>query len=174
MTKQIDVLLTTTSSQTAYLYLRYSTDDQGSGDSARRQLSLGTEYAAKNGLNLKTGKLGQFMKKLTGGEIKPGTLLLVEDIDRLSRQTPVDAIAQFYDLLQKGVKIVTLRDGRIFEKSTTDLGSLITSFVTMSRANEESKIKSMRLSLAWKIKREIAQKKSFQDSVRNGLRQTLA
>ena len=132
MSKQIDALLNSTSALTAYLYIRYSTDEQGSGDSARRQLALGTEYAAKNGLllpkehiledfgisafrgaNIKTGKLGQFMKMLAGGEIKPGTRLLVEDIDRLSRQTPVDAVFQFYDLLQKGVKIVTLRDGRI-------------------------------------------------------------
>ena len=180
MSKQIDALLNSTSALTAYLYIRYSTDEQGSGDSARRQLALGTEYAAKNGLllpkehiledfgisafrgaNIKTGKLGQFMKMLAGGEIKPGTILLVEDIDRLSRQTPVDAVFQFYDLLQKGVKIVTLRDGRIYEKSTTDLGSLVTSFVTISRANEESNIKSMRGAQAWKRKRERAKEKKL-------------
>ena len=78
--------------QDSYLYIRYSTDEQGGGDSARRQLALGTEYAAKNGLhlpkehiledfgisayrgdNIKTGKLGDFMKLLASGKIRPGS-----------------------------------------------------------------------------------------------------
>lgn len=163
----------------AYLYMRYSTDGQGSGDSIPRQLALGTEYAAKNGLhlpkehifedlgisayrgdNLKTGKLGEFMKLLADGKIQPGSYLLVESIDRLSRETLFNAVPQFFDMLQKGIRLVTLCDQQVYD-NTSGFGSLINSFVTISRANEESNIKSMRGTQVWKRKREQGKEKKL-------------
>ena len=36
----------------ATLYIRFSSDEQESGDSVRRQKDLGHEYAEKNGLKI--------------------------------------------------------------------------------------------------------------------------
>ena len=73
-----DALLNTASFQAVYLYIRYSTDEQGSGDSARRQLALGTEYAAKNGLLLpKEHILEDFgISAFRGDNVKTGKVIL--------------------------------------------------------------------------------------------------
>ena len=155
-----------------FLYIRMSTTEQLTGDSLRRQRDLGTLYAEQNnlvlpehnilqdiglsaytGVNLQKGELGLFMERLQLGKIKPGSFLLVESIDRLSRQSIVDALSLFCELLQRGLVIVTLSDGRKHSKESTRLENILTSTMTISRANEESVMKSVRGSESWKNKR---------------------
>jgi len=159
----------------AFSYLRMSTDLQLKGDSRRRQLEASRAYAEANGLelaegaeiedigisafkgaNVREGALGGFLEAIRSGLVKPGSYLLVESLDRLSRQQLLAAQSLFLSIIQAGINLVTLTDGRIYRAGTNDLGDLIISLVIMSRAHEESQTKSLRLSAAWKNKRASA------------------
>lgn len=156
----------------AYSYLRMSTDLQLKGDSRRRQLEASRAYAEANGLdlaegaeledigisafrgaNVREGALGRFLEAIKGGSVKPGSFLIVESLDRLSREQVLIAQSLFLNIIQAGIHLVTLTDGRVYRAGTTDLGDLIISLVIMSRAHEESQTKSHRISAAWKNKR---------------------
>lgn len=156
----------------AYSYLRMSTDLQLKGDSRRRQLEASRAYAEANGLelaegaeledigisafrgaNVREGALGRFLEAVNAGLVKPGSFLIVESLDRLSREQVLTAQSLFLRIIQAGIHLVTLVDGRVYQAGKTDLGDLIISLVIMSRAHEESQTKSHRISAAWKNKR---------------------
>ncbi len=156
----------------AYSYVRMSTDVQVRGDSLRRQLEQSQRYAVEHGLelvekdqladigisafhgaNLTEGALGQFLSAVRNHKVEPGSYLLVESLDRLSRQQPLKALGVFTDIINAGIKIVTLVDQKIYT-AATGFSDLIFSIVTMSRAHEESETKSRRVSAAWANKRK--------------------
>jgi DNA invertase Pin-like site-specific DNA recombinase len=89
------------------------------------------------------------------GEIPRGRVLMVEDFDRLSRETVVDALAQFMALIQAGIIIAMSIDRQIYSRETigNDRTQLILSLTRMAQAQEESAMKSKRLSAAWEKKR---------------------
>lgn len=159
----------------AYSYIRFSSTKQQKGDSVERQTKLSENYAAKHGLeldnklkmvdlgisaydgaNLKKGALGQFLQLVEGNRIAKGSYLLVESLDRLSRDKVMDALSIFTDILRAGIIIVTLADEQeySYEKANQNWASLILSIVIMSRANEESAMKSMRIRSSWDAKRK--------------------
>lgn len=159
----------------AYSYIRMSTDLQLKGDSRRRQLEKSQAYAAQHGLrlasdaqledigisafkgaNVKGGALGKFLEAVTAGQIERGSYLLVESLDRLSRQEVRKSLALFLSIIDGGISIVTLADGRVYAPEKTDVTDLITSLVIMSRAHEESATKSQRVGAAWAHKRSRA------------------
>ena len=105
---------------TAYSYVRFSTPEQRKGDSLRRQIELSQRYAKDHGLtlddtfsdegvsfyrgrNAKEGALGAFIKAAETGRVKKGSCLLVENLDRLSREAPLDAIDQLRRILSLGI-----------------------------------------------------------------------
>src|SRR3984957_8762789 len=156
----------------AYSYLRMSTDLQLKGDSRRRQLEASTAYAAAEGLdlnddaqledigisayrgaNLRDGALGQFLNAVKAGVVKPGSYLLVESLDRLSREELLPAHTLFLSIVQAGINLVTLADQKVYRAGEANLVDMITSLVIMSRAHEESRIKGLRVGAAWKNKR---------------------
>ena len=156
----------------AYSYLRMSTNLQLKGDSRRRQLEASRAYAEANGLelaeggeledigisafkgaNARDGALGRFLEAVRSGSVKPGSFLIVESLDRLSREQVLNAQSLFLGIVQAGINLVTLADGRLYPARTSDLGDLIISLVIMSRAHEESQTKSLRVASAWKNKR---------------------
>ena len=161
---------------TAYSYVRFSTPEQIKGDSIRRQVELSQNYAEANGLtlddslqltdlgvsafksdNFATGKLGLFISAIESGAVKAGSYLLVESLDRLSRAEIITALNQFTSIISKDITIVTLTDNRVYTKdSINDIGNLMYSLMVMSRAHEESLMKSKRLSAAWENKRQKA------------------
>ncbi len=159
----------------AYSYIRMSTDLQLKGDSLRRQREASRKYAEENNLdliegvslqdigvsafqgkNISQGALGKFLAKVQAGEIDSGSFLLVESLDRLSRQSPRDATSAFLQILQAGINVVTLMDGHLYEAGKGDFAELIYSVVVMSRAHDESQTKSSRVSAAWSNKRRNA------------------
>jgi DNA invertase Pin-like site-specific DNA recombinase len=156
----------------AYSYLRMSTDLQQKGDSRRRQLEASRAYAEANGLelaqgaeledigisafkgdNVREGALGKFLEAVRSGKVRPGSYLIVESLDRLSRQQVLAAQSLFLSIIQAGINLVTLTDGKVYKAGEVDLADLITSLVIMSRAHEESATKSLRIAAAWKNKR---------------------
>ena len=144
-----------------------STELQLKGDSRRRQLELSQAYAAEHDLdlveedqlediglsafkgdNIKEGALGKFLESVKAETIQPGSYLLVESLDRISRQEVRKSLSIFLSIIDAGINIVTLADGRVYTAEATDNLELITSLVIMSRAHEESRTKSQRVSAA--------------------------
>ena len=85
-----------------------------------------------------------------------GSYLIVESLDRLSREEILPAHTLFLSIVQAGINLVTLIDKRVYRAKTTNLVDMITSLVIMERAHDESKTKSMRVGAAWKNKRSQA------------------
>ncbi|WP_176316907.1 recombinase family protein [Burkholderia vietnamiensis] len=158
----------------AYSYIRFSTPEQQFGDSERRQTELSQKYAEAHGLtldenlkyrdlgvsafdksNIRNGELGTFLRAIDSGAVEPGSYLLVESLDRLSRAKVTDALEVFMSIINRGIRLVTLMDGREYSKERINeqFTDLIISIVVMSRAHEESQTKSKRLKEAWKAKR---------------------
>lgn len=163
----------------AYSYLRCSTPEQMQGDTFRRQLALAEAYAAKRGWELdKTlklhdmgvsafrgrnaveGTLGAFLEHVRSSEVPSGSILLIESLDRLSRQEIDEALWLFLDIIRSGVTIVTLLDEMEYSREALKgpMGSvsLIVSLFILSRAHEESATKARRLKEAWSDKRRKA------------------
>jgi DNA invertase Pin-like site-specific DNA recombinase len=156
----------------AYSYIRMSTEGQLQGDSLRRQTDRSRLYALEHeldldesttfrdigvsafrGENLKQGALSRFKAAVLNKEIAQGSYLLVESLDRFSRDDVDIAVAEFFQLLRAGINIVTLIDGRVFSPRQKDPMDLILSVLMLWRANNESKHKSDRLSQSWANKR---------------------
>jgi DNA invertase Pin-like site-specific DNA recombinase len=149
-----------------------STDLQLKGDSRRRQLQASQAYAeaheldladdaqledigisAYKGANVKDGALGQFLAAVKSGSVEKGSYLIVESLDRLSREEILPAHTLFLSIVQSGINLVTLTDQRVYRAKTTNIVDMITSLVIMERAHEESKTKGLRVGAAWKQKR---------------------
>lgn len=158
----------------AYSYLRFSTPEQQKGDSFRRQTQLAADYAARKGLvlddtlrlhdlgvsgfrgaNVETGMLGYFKEAVLAGEVPAGSYLLVESLDRISRQNARRAQRVLEDIADLGITVVTLIDEREYSRESMERDpiELIMSILQFMRANEESATKARRLKEAWSAKR---------------------
>ncbi|SHO22284.1 Putative uncharacterized protein, partial [Moritella viscosa] len=101
----------------AYSYIRYSSPQQAKGDSFRRQLATTQAYCDKHGFKLDEElslykelgvsgfsgdqeNLKRFISDCVSGKIEKGSLLIVENLDRLSRQKINIAMRQFLHLLE--------------------------------------------------------------------------
>ncbi len=161
----------------AYSYLRFSTSEQMHGDSHRRQTQLARDYAIRHNLelddeltfedlgvsayrqrNVETGRLGDFLEAVETGRVPQGSYLLVESLDRISRQSARKALRVLEDIVESGVTLVTLTDGREYTADALDNDptALLISILIFMRANEESATKARRLRAAWANKREKA------------------
>ncbi|MCX7307097.1 MAG: recombinase family protein, partial [Afipia sp.] len=97
--------------------------------------------------------LGKFLAAAESGRVPRGSYLLVESLDRISRQKPEIAQALFLRILAAGINLVTLADKHVYRSGNTDIGELIVSLIKLNVANEESENKSFRVGAAWKNKR---------------------
>lgn len=160
----------------AYSYVRMSTHKQVRGDSLRRQLERSKAFAdehslllddslqdlgvsAWKGRNFRTGALGRFLAMVESGEIPKGSYLLIESLDRLSREAVPDALTLFMAIINAGIVIATLgEDRQIYSRDRLngDWTKLIIGLAVMSRGHEESQTKSERISAVAKRKREQA------------------
>ena len=158
----------------AYSYLRFSTPEQSKGDSFRRQMAMAEAYALKHGLeldqeltfhdlglsgfrgeNAEEGRLAYFKEAVSAGQVPQGSVLLVEQLDRISRLTPRKALRVLEAIVDMGVSVVTLSDEREYTATSLDRDpmELLLSILTFTRANEESETKARRLRAAWDGKR---------------------
>lgn len=161
----------------AYSYIRFSTPEQAKGDSYRRQLALAKRYAAEHNLDLVTdaeyrffdpgvsaykgknrsdsGNLRRFNEYVKSGKISAGSYLLVESLDRISREQVSEALESFLSILNSGICLVTISDNMVYKKNP-DITQLIVSILHMARAHSESKHKGERVSEAWQEKQNLA------------------
>lgn len=159
---------------TCYSYVRFSSKKQELSDSKRRQIDMANQYALANGLtidpsgfedlgvsafrgkNSTEGALGDFLLCVDKGLIPNDSWLLVESLDRVSRNQVNDALQLFLSIINRGITIVSLIDNQIYSRETTnkDRGiGLIISITQFIRAHEESLTKSTRIKAAWTNKR---------------------
>ena len=157
----------------AYSYIRFSSPEQAKGDSRRRQVEASRAYAEEHGLELDEsltmqdtgisafkglhrikGALGEFLRQVEVGAIPRGSVLLVESLDRLSREQIDEALIQFLNIIRAGIKVVSLADNMEYDHQSinANIGQLVMSLVIMGRAHEESAIKSKRVAAAWQQK----------------------
>lgn len=161
----------------AYAYVRMSTKEQAKGDSLRRQREPAVEYcrdhklqlveeldglpladiglSAFTGANITKGALGRFLTAIDKGKIKKGSYLLVESLDRLSRQEVNYALEVFLRIINAGIKLVTLLDNcALYESNSPNMSrDLMFSIMESSRAVGESKWKKKRLKEVWQQRR---------------------
>lgn len=154
---------------TAYAYVRYSSAIQADGDSIERQTTpldlftkrFGVEIAQTfidegvssfKGDNIKRGRFRDILKMIESGEIRSGDFLVIESIDRISRQQMDETATQLYEILKKGINIYTTADERLYsiKDKKKDLENYMMIGLIAKRANEESEMKSRRRKSAWR------------------------
>jgi DNA invertase Pin-like site-specific DNA recombinase len=160
-----------------FSYVRFSSAKQSAGDSKARQIKSAKAFADEHGYELAdqkdylffdagrsaykgrhlddTGELARFLAFVEDGTIPTGSILVVESLDRLSRERVRDALPRFLDLLAKGINVYTSTDRRLYTSDYNEI-DLIVSIITMSRAHEESATKGSRVSSAWQNKHKEA------------------
>ena len=168
-----------------YSYTRFSSGKQRHGDSIRRQVEA-VEKWAKNapgglrldtslrdegvpgymGRNAKVGALARFLKAIEEGLVAPGSVLVVENLDRLSRNEPLEGLDLLKTIIKAGVEIVTLHDNRRYtrENLSRDVVFLINALLILARGYEESDTKSKRLAASWQNKRRMVAKRQIVSS----------
>lgn len=156
----------------AYSYIRFSSPKQELGDSVRRQVEKSSALAKKNGWLLDevfhlrdlgvsgyrsfnaTKRLGVFLTAIENGSVPKGSVLIVESLDRLSRDQIDPAHQLFRRILLAGIDIATTTPEDHFTKEhLNDPYRLIIVITILSRSHEESEIKSVRCTDAWDKKR---------------------
>lgn len=158
-----------------YSYTRFSDPRQSTGHSAERQSEYAARWAAEHDLvldhklslkdeglsayhqkHVKQGALGVFLLAVDEGRIPPGSVLIVEGLDRLSRAEPIQAQAQLAQIINAGITVVTASDGREYNRAGLKAQpmDLVYSLLVMIRAHEESDTKSKRVTAA--IRRQCA------------------
>ena len=161
----------------AISYKRFSSPIQAGGDSLRRQLALTNAYCRRQGLKLVDTYFDPGVSGFTGanlgdgsalralleaakeGRFRPGTRLIVESLDRLSRADISVAVRLFLDILDTGLVIVTLVDGeQVFtkERVDNDLSAIVIAILLLMRANNESRVKRERALQSHKARRDKA------------------
>jgi DNA invertase Pin-like site-specific DNA recombinase len=156
-----------------YSYIRFSHPNQAKGASLKRQLDKSRAYATRRGwtmdetLNLadkgisafrgknkNTGALSAFLGAVKTGRVQPGSALIIENLDRLSREEMDEAYELFRSILKAGITIITLDPEREYTKECLkSLTGVIEALIIMERAHEESVMKSKRISDNWERKR---------------------
>lgn len=167
----------TVKNPTAYSYIRFSSPEQSKGDSLDRQTEKAALFAEKNGLildksltfldlgvsswnsqNQSEGQLGDFLAAIQTGRIEPGSYLLVEAADRLSRAGPSEYIPLLGVITNAGINVAILSKDKVIsrdylKKNPYAYYEILTDAIL---ANQESTQKSERVGRAWAQKRKRA------------------
>lgn len=164
---------TSTVSAKAYAYIRLSSAPQTLGDGERRQLRAAKDFAKRQGLaidetlhdlgvsafrsgNSRAGALKSFLQLVEVGTVPRGSMLIVESLDRLTRDKAGDALNLLLALTKAGIRIgITGQNTILDELSYSVLHSVVSD---LERSHGESEHKSLRSKGNWEAKREKAKK----------------
>lgn len=156
----------------AITYARWSSQEQTKGSTLQRQTELTERFcksrgwsvverlsdsglSAYSGANLKTGELGKLTSRLEdeGGD---GKVIVVEKLDRLSRQPPLIMTNWIQRVAATGASIATADGRHLIDQaslSANPMGVMAIIFEAFV-GYDESKKKSDRGTENWRIKRE--------------------
>src|SRR5262249_37933448 len=122
--------------RTGYSYLRYSSPAQREGDSVRRQTTNAAAWCKRHNVALDDkrnyldegksayhgkhrqdgGALKAFLDDIKRGAIKAGSVLIIESLDRLSRENPWDAVPLLCEIVNAGVDVAALSPSEMLFK----------------------------------------------------------
>jgi DNA invertase Pin-like site-specific DNA recombinase len=146
----------------AYSYQRFSSIKQKAGDSTKRQAAAAEAFCKQFGLTLidtftdegvsgfkgknfsDESALGAFLKLVEKGTVETNSVLILENMDRLSRQSIMPCMAKFMEIISKGVSIGVISQNRILDEKSMTTMELMQVMVEFERANNESETKSKR------------------------------
>ena len=147
----------------AYSYIRFSSKKQEVGDSLRRQIALSEKYCADHGwklseksyrdlgisafkLGAKRASLEDMLTAVQQGHIQRGSVIIIEQIDRLSRAGIAHTQDVIKSILRFGVEIVSIEDNlHLTSASLNDLASVMQIALAADLSHRESAKKSERL-----------------------------
>lgn len=153
--------------QTAIIYARFSTTEQSKGYSLERQKTKAIEFATEQGWIVEKtitdeGKSAFHAKNRAEGSalydfeaearngLHRGKTLIVENIDRLSRQGAKAAAQLIWALNEAGVDVATYHDGYVYKAGNNgDMMELFSVIIKAQLAFEESDKKSRRTKASW-------------------------
>jgi DNA invertase Pin-like site-specific DNA recombinase len=160
----------------AFSYIRFSTAEQRKGDSVRRQTRAAADWCARNKVRLdesltfrdlgKSAYLGEhrknpdrhalatFLKLVEDGKIPRGSYLIIESLDRLTREHVRAGLMLLLGLIESGVRIVQLSPSELVYDEKSDEMGLMLAIVELSRGHRESKRKSDLSGPAWRRKKD--------------------
>jgi DNA invertase Pin-like site-specific DNA recombinase len=162
----------------AYSYIRFSSPTQRKGESVKRQEKERDEWVNRSGVILDTtlnmrdegvsaftgehrknpdrNALAGFLELVRQSKIPKGSFLIVENLDRLSREHIQPALLLFLNLLQAGIKIVQLLPSATVFDDKSEAMSIMLAVAELSRGHSESMMKSIRMKDVWQTKRKRA------------------
>lgn len=160
---------------TAYSYIRFSTSEQAKGNSIQRQTEAAAGWCERNGVRFDTkttlhdfgksaytGKhrsnpdrhaLAAFLQLVESGRIASGSYLIVESLDRLTREHIRPALTLMLNLIEAGVAVVQLKPVEAVYDKNVEPMQLMMALMELSRGNSESRMKSDRVGKAWRQKK---------------------
>lgn len=164
-----------------YSYMRFSRPEQGEGDSLRRQTAKRDAWLKKNGVKLDTSvslqdkgisaftgehrsnpdrhALAAFLELVKQGRIPRGSFLIVENLDRLSREHIRPALTLLLNLIDAGIRVVQLLPVEMVYDESAEPMTLMMAIMELSRGHSESVVKSERVGDAWQQKKQLAAEK---------------
>lgn len=161
----------------AYSYARFSDPSQGAGHSLERQQEYAPQFCAEHGCRLNTsltfadlgksafhgrhvlqgGGLHRFLECIEAGLVQSGDLLIVENLDRMSRLPLDEAEDLLKSILSRGVRIHTRSPWAIYDRATLrDPMQRMQAIFEFTRSHRESVYKQERLSRRWQKNRSAA------------------
>src|SRR5262249_4799161 len=93
--------------------------------------------------------LGQLLEVINEGKVPRGSFLVIENLDRLSREDERTALRLWLDILDAGINIVQLHPETIFRHEKSDLVDIMRAIIELSRGHSESRMKSVRTLGNW-------------------------
>ena len=149
---------------------------QKEGDSTKRQATAAEGFCKQHGLVLvdtftdegvsgfrgknfsNESALSEFLKLVEVGSVERNSVLVLENMDRLSRQSILPCMSKFIEIINRGVSVGVISQNRILDnKSITENPmELMLVLVEFARANNESEAKSKRTKSVIASKIELA------------------
>lgn len=159
----------------ATIYSRFSSAEQAKGSSIARQLAVCHGLATQNGWTVANeireegksafsganrsegGKLFEFERSVEAGQYAAGHVLVVEHLDRITRQGWEQVLPFLQKLTSNGVTVATVDGGRIYNAGErVEMVPVIEAILKSELARGESENKSVRVRAAWQKKRDDA------------------
>ena len=112
---------------------------------ARRSVDTSLLYTTSGSLPIRAHKsnpdshtLAAFLKLVEAGKIPKGSYLIIENLDRLSREEERPALRLWMDILDAGINIVQLSPEAILRHETSDMFDIMRAIMELSRGHGET------------------------------------